>query len=168
MAFILDAQRHVDCRLAYMLYRKYLEDNKWRFPASAFALAASDWWHNFNDRRCPHDGSIISVEIADSEAPDGSTECSIKVLLAGAWGRERHEIIYSGIREYDLAAESPQLNRGHGDWCYDEFRVDGNKNVIHEIEWTNGARWVIVCRDIGHTCLMDSSEEDDSESTVSG
>ena len=141
MSFILDEQRDADCRLAFELYRVYLDDNKWRFPPSAFALASSDWWFNFNDHRCPHDGRLISVQLHETESGDGETGLSMSVRLAGAWKNEEHEISYSGITAYDLGGGEADLIRGHGDWRYDEFRVDDAKQAIHEIEWRHGARW---------------------------
>ena len=158
MPFILDQQRDADCRLAFELYRKYLDDNKWRFPPSAFALASSDWWFDFNDHRCPHDGRIISVKLYETDIAEGTTEISLSVRLAGAWQDEEHEIIYSGISAYDLGGSDADLASGHGDWRYDEFRVDDTKQVLHEIEWGNGARWLIKCRDVEHRYTPNNSE----------
>jgi hypothetical protein len=84
----------------------------------------------------------------------------MSVRLEGAWESEEHEIIYSGITAYDLGAADGDLIKGHGDWVYDEFRVDDSKRVLHEIEWGNGARWLIKCRDIEHHYTPSSREQD--------
>lgn len=82
----------------------------------------------------------------------------MSVRLAGAWLKEEHEILYSGISAYDLSGSSTDLINGHGDWRYDEFRVDDAKQVLHEIEWGNGARWLIKCRDVEHHYTPDNGE----------
>ena len=158
MSFILCEQRDADCRLAFQLYRKYLDANKWRFAPSAFALASSKCWFDCNDHRCPHDGRMISVQLGESEVADGTTELSMSVRLAGAWQSEEHKVIYSGITYYNLSGDNGGLVNGHGHWRYDEFRVDDCKRVLHEIEWGNGARWLIKCRDVEHRYTPDNGE----------
>jgi hypothetical protein len=55
MVFILSADgRDEDVVGAFRRYQDYLQSLKDGFPPSAYALATSDWYFNFNDHRCPH------------------------------------------------------------------------------------------------------------------
>ena len=54
MAFILAADgRYADVVGAFRRYQEYLQSLRDVFPPSAFTLATSDWYFNFNDHRCP-------------------------------------------------------------------------------------------------------------------
>ena len=56
MAFILAADgRDDDVVNAFRRYQDYLQSLRDTFAPSAFALATSEWYFNFNDHRCPHD-----------------------------------------------------------------------------------------------------------------
>ena len=76
---------------------------------------------------------------------------SIIIKLLGAYHDGYIEFHYPIVYEYRLAADT--LKQGHGDWRYDEFRVDEKGYLIHEIEWASfGATnsWLIVASDIEH------------------
>jgi hypothetical protein len=43
---------------------------------------------------------------------------------------------------------------GHGDWRYDEFRLDDVGQLVHEIQWHSGAEraaWTIISNDVVFT-----------------
>jgi hypothetical protein len=59
MTYVLAEQRDRDVNAAFIAYRKYLEANQSRFPTSAFAIASSEWYFDFRERRCPHDSPAV-------------------------------------------------------------------------------------------------------------
>lgn len=57
---------------------------------------------------------------------------------------------YRGVLTYSLEAPFVSLPRsiGHGDWLADEIRLSARGNVLHEVEFSRGSRWLIECEDI--------------------
>jgi hypothetical protein len=153
MTYILAEQRDADVVAAFANYASYLRDDEKQFPPSAYTLATSDWYFDFNDRRCPHDSRLESAVISEPSA--GSRDelrfCTITVRLLGAYHDGHIEFVYPNARCYRLSME--HLGQGHGDWRYDEFRLGGDGRVIHEIAWatfgTTG-RWIIEASDVHH------------------
>jgi hypothetical protein len=71
--------------------------------------------------------------------------------LLGAYHDGEIEIRYPEVFGYRIDAMSVQ--RGHGNWRYDEFRRSEEGHLIHEIEWRgwmSSSRWVIVALDIAY------------------
>ena len=71
------------------------------------------------------------------------------VVLLGAYHDTLINLRYRGVSSFDLAGLS--VNKGHGDWRYDEFRVAESGALVHEIEWWSQdevAHWTIECEDI--------------------
>lgn len=69
----------------------------------------------------------------------------------GAYHDGYIELTYPIVFEYRLSANA--LGQGHGDWRYDEFRINEKGQLIHEIEWASygsANTWVIVASDIQH------------------
>jgi hypothetical protein len=151
MAFILGDQRDANPAEAFRHYRQYLESERDRFPPSAFALATSEWYFNFKDHRCPHDAwlqHLVTREIGRGERHEQRTTASSLQLL-GAY----HDLVltfsYQGLHRYVLEGHDVRL--GHGDWRYDEFRVNEAGRLVHEIEWWGSApmaHWLIEADDV--------------------
>lgn len=154
MAFILSAQREPETIVtAFAQYRAYVAGNAARFPRGAYALAASEWYFDSRDHRCPHDAWLESVTIAEPAPVERSEQrvTAIRVRLLGAYHDGFIELFYSRVIRYSLS--SPSSARGLGDWLYDEFRVATGGHLIHEIEWAGfpsdeGSRWVIEASDV--------------------
>lgn len=154
--FILADQRDSDVEGAFARYSEYLRTNSHRFPPSAYALATSDWYFGFSSHQAPHDSWLEWVQIA--EPSSGSRRelrtTSIRTRLLGAYHDGYIEFHYPVVFEYRLLADT--LGQGHGDWRYDEFRLDDNGRLVHEIEWAAyGATntWRIVASDVQHTWI---------------
>lgn len=150
MTHILSAQRtSADAtRDGFRAYFAYLESVQDRLPAAAFALAKSPWYYDPGDHRCPHDAWLESATIEEtgSGARREQRAATLRLLLLGAYHDGHIQYDYSGLLRYDL--QGGELVRGHGDWRYDEIRVGSNGQIIHEIEWANGAHWLIECQDV--------------------
>ncbi len=131
-------------------YRAYLEENKAAFPKRAFALASSEWYWNWHDRRCPHDAWLEKLTI---EEVDGAV--TIRTRLLGAYHDGYIELTYSNVQSYKIERLNTSICAGaHGDWKYDEFRLLAGGRLLHEIEWAildDTAHWVIESEDIGYS-----------------
>ncbi len=151
--FILGGERDEDVVGAFSRYEKYLLANSAHFPPSAYALATSQWYFNFNDHRAPHDAWLESVSINEPSSGERSEvrSSSLTIRLLGAYHDGYIEFYYPEVFGYQLAAAN--LGQGHGDWRYDEFRLDSRGRLVHEIEWATFAethRWLIVASDVQH------------------
>jgi hypothetical protein len=154
MAFILTNERSGsidECRESIRLYRKYLEEERERFPPSAHELASSDWYFDFADHRCPHDARLESLEVF--EPPPGPQQAqrtvAVRIRLLTAYGDGHIELCYPEVFSYRL-----NLYPGggsHRDWRYDEFTVNRAGHVVHTIEWAgrgDTAEWSIEASDV--------------------
>jgi hypothetical protein len=151
--FILADQRDRDVNGSFERYLEYLQQNRERFPAAAYALATSDWYFGFSSHKAPHDSWLESISI--SEPAIGSRHeirtVEITIKLLSAYHDGYIELHYPEVYEYRIAADT--LGQGHGDWRYDEFRLDDKGRLVHEIEWASyGATntWLLVASDIHH------------------
>lgn len=82
---------------------------------------------------------------------DHDLSTALTVRLLGANHDGHIELVYPGVRSYDLSA--PCSAGGLGDWRYDEFRVSDSGCVPHEIEWARSritGRWLIQAVDVLH------------------
>lgn len=153
--YILSAQRdtpperaHEPYHDPFPAYDAYLAANRGRFPPGAYALATGAWWYDPRDPRCPHDAwleAAILREPAEGERHEIRTT-ALSVRLLGAYHDGHIELAYPRVFAYGMDARDTA--GGHGDWRYDEFRVSDRGRLIHEIEWADGATWLIEADDV--------------------
>ena len=151
MAHFLSNERDEDVMGAYRRYQRYLNERRQEFPPNAFKLATAEWYYDPSDHRCPHDGWLESLDIAEVAAADKQRIMTIRVRLLAAYHNGYIEFFYQRVFSYLL--ESPSCASGLGDWRYDEFRLSPSGNVIHEIEWgsapgSKGSRWFIESSEV--------------------
>jgi hypothetical protein len=151
MAFILSSDDGNEATSGYQRYLEYLSTVKNKFPSSAYQLATSDWYFNFNDHRCPHDAWLESFTLSESSTGKRSEvrTLSLKVRLLGAYHDGHIELHYPKVLSYELNIEHGK--GGHRDWRYDELRLSENGNLVHEIEWCGfeeTGTWVIEASDV--------------------
>jgi hypothetical protein len=132
VTYVIAEQRDGHVVAAFAVYREYLEAKKSRFPVSVFALASSEWYFDFTDRRCPHDSWLDAVRVEEPSAGQRRElrSLTMTILLLGAYHDGYIELVYPDVYSYDLAGM--HVGRGHGDLQYDEFRVSEQGRVIHE------------------------------------
>lgn len=120
-------------------YERYLENNKDKFPARAFAFASAGWHYNHRDEKCPHDAKIISIT-AREFSKDDFPEVGLTIELEGAYGG-RFEIIYYGVKSYIVRKRKTNWPLGsstHGEWLIDEVTVCEDDLLNHEIALSDG------------------------------
>lgn len=138
------------------LVRRYLR----RFPPGARSLATSNWYFSFDDHRAPHDAWLLSVvfeEIAAGARHD-ERAVSLRLRLRGAYHDHELEFCYPKVFAYTFQGRAVAF--GHGDWRYDEFRLDQAGHSVHEIQWYGMgelAIWVITADDVIFTSRKVSS-----------
>lgn len=153
MAYILDQQREQDCTGAFQAYRSYLTSAAGNFPPSAYALATSDWYFDPADHRCPHDSRLKTCTITE-RSPRKGLPPSIKIRLLSVREDGVHEFDYPQAYQFRLSYVGNQ--QGHKDWRYDEFRLNENNQVVHEIEWRGDedtGSWLIEASDVIYTWI---------------
>jgi hypothetical protein len=155
MSFILSENRQ-DCRemtAAFIKYRDYISALRGRISKSAFDLASSEWYYDPSDHRCPHDSWLESLELLEHYGAESKEPRHLKLIvrLLGAYHDGHICLFYDDVKSYSFgfsgAASRNALNRGNGDWLYDEFRLSQNGFLLHEIEWEN-SRWLIEATDV--------------------
>lgn len=101
-------------------------------------FAAAPWYRDFRDHRCPHDGWLENLEISEpaagSRREQRSTAITIKLL--GAYHDGHIVFRYTGVHSYSLPGSA--MGRGHGDWHHDEFSVNADDRLVHDIIWALG------------------------------
>ena len=153
MTFILSAQRVGPEAMqdGFRRYGEYLAANGDRFPPSAHALATSDWFYNFSDHRCPHDGWLESFSMIEPSSGSRHEQriVSLRIKLLAGYHDGTIELHYPRVYGYSLGLEDGEF--GHHDWRYDEFRLSDRGRLVHEIEWYHAgeiARWIIEADDV--------------------
>ena len=152
MAYYLTKERTADCGKAYRRYQEYLKENRHQFPTGAFALGTAGWWQDAKDHRSPHDAWLENLTMSEPSTGARSEKrtTTIRVRLLGAYHDGFIELLYPRVFSYSFNGGSAQ---GMGDWLYDEFRLSRTGHCIHEIEWSNGPRWIIEASDIKYQWL---------------
>jgi hypothetical protein len=148
--FIL-SERDEDPAGSFHRYRDYLRENESRFPPGAYALASSDWYFDFRRHECPHDAWLQWAKVEEPAAGERheNRTVALSVSLLGAYHDGIIELRYPRVFEYRF--NSAALEGGHRDWRYDEFRVNAEGQLIHEIEWgghRDTGSWLVVASDI--------------------
>jgi len=148
--FIL-SERDEDPASAFRRYRDYLKENESRFPVGAYELVTSNWYFDFRRHECPHDSWLEYVKIEEPSKGEHHQDRTVALTtrLLGAYHDGIIELHYPRVFEYRF--NSIALDSGHKNWRYDEFRINENGLLIHEIEWCGHKEtgsWVIIASDI--------------------
>jgi hypothetical protein len=152
MAFILAADGRDDhVEESFQLYQNYLQSVQQAFPISAYKIATSEWFYNFNDRRCPHDAWLESCNLIElsTGARNEHRTLSLTVKLLGAYHDRFIELRYPQVFSYRLNVSNGE--QGQRDWRYDELRLSDRGHLIHEIEWYGShstGSWIIEASDL--------------------
>jgi hypothetical protein len=149
--FVLSEQLHSDGnpQEPWDRYRRYLERNRTRFPASAYRIASGV----LNDgafASWPHDASLVSAIFTEPGINSRRDKLSLRVRLLGR-NRDRFlEFFYPKVFSYQLT--NSRSAAGHFDWRYSEMRLNKAGQVVHEIEWAGppgaSAHWIIESSDV--------------------
>jgi hypothetical protein len=135
-------------------YQSRLQKIKKSMSPSVQEYALADWHYNTLDPRCPHDAwleNIIIREPASGERSEIRT-LEIEMRLLGAYHDGYIEFLYKEVESYCFDQPHRRgrwetVPKGHGDWVIDEVDLSNHGYILHEIEWRDGGRWSIECRD---------------------
>jgi len=137
--------------VAWNSYREYLRSVRDRLPAAVAKFAGADWWYNPNDHRSLHDAWVESIRLDETAlAASRVRPINIDVTLLGPYHDRRTTLSYRDVSQYALRLDQSSLDGagGHGDWLIDEIRLSPAGGVIHEVEFSSGATWLIECATI--------------------
>jgi len=154
MTYILAPERDEDPAGAFERYADYLRRESARFPPQALGLASSEWYFDAADHRAPHDAWLLSASFIENGSPGRAAPrtVALQLRLLGAYHDLQLDFYYANVFSYEFRGSSVAL--GHGDWRYDEFRVDDEGHLIHEIQWCgrdDRATWLICAEDVSFT-----------------
>ena len=103
------------------------------------SLSYQDW----NSHDCPHDAWLQNLEFWVE--PNASERQSLRIMmvLLGSFHDRILTFEYSNVIECNLDI-SKTNKKSPGDWLFDEFDIDDNGFVTHEILWQFGNPWKIT------------------------
>ncbi len=139
--------------LQFKKYDEYVEQNQHLFPKNAYELATSDWYYNFSIHQCPHDGWLEEITIREIHCGERQQKRAITITIKLLAAYHDGYIILNYPLVYGYSFKNNEGDNEHSDWRYDEFRVSDSGHLIHEIEWANGAHWLIEANDIVYTWI---------------
>jgi hypothetical protein len=135
-------------------YRNYLESIRGFLPRAAYEFATAPWHYDTADSRSLHDSWVEALRIYEPASGERHENRSIgiEVRLIGPY-HDGHMILkYIEVKSYLLTgALGGREGSAHGDWLCDEVRLSERGNVLHEIEFDHGDRWLIESYDIEWT-----------------
>jgi hypothetical protein len=116
-------------------------------PPGALKLALASDWYDFKVHGCPNDGWLEEFRIIESDSASSLPRYNgSEVRLLGSYHDGFICLRYS--RLISLNIQAVELAEVFGDWLYDELRLSDKGNLLHEIEWGAGARWLIESDDV--------------------
>jgi hypothetical protein len=151
MTFQLSPQLEADANSAFALYRKYVENFKYKFPSSVLELIANPDWYGGVSSKAPHDGllSLFTLTKLDSESSQ------IELLVTKPWLNLTIRIRYVDVCEFNIGASGPP--NALIEWRYEQFRffdafhafqIKDKKYFTHDIELVDGTVWNITAANI--------------------
>lgn len=138
-----------DMLAAHRRYKAYLEENRARFPASAYEYASAPWRNDFSDHRAPHDSWVSQIQLYDRSLPKSGSDriTELEIVLLGAYHDGHLHLRYHGVRTLALFANGIDL--APTEVYRDEVRLSDEEGfVLHEIEFMGADNWLIECRDL--------------------
>lgn len=150
MSLKLSEQIDADALAAFALYKKYLENFSYKFPASVLKLLDHPDWHGGCDSKSPHDASLKSFALTNI-----GTESSCFEMHLSKSDFCLIRIQYFDVLEISIPCLG--LTNSGKEWCYEQFRyfdpfhshgIKEKKMFTHDIEWVGGVIWQITASKI--------------------
>jgi len=151
MTFQLSPQLDGDFNSAFALYRKYVENFKYKFPSSVLNLIANPDWYGGVESKAPHDGlvSLFTLTKVDSESSQ------IELVVTKPWLDLTIRIRYVDVCDFNISVSGRP--GAPMEWRYEQFRyfdgfqaygIKDKKLFTHDIELVDGTVWNITAADI--------------------
>jgi hypothetical protein len=158
MEFLIHSADYKELADARRRYTDYLRSVRADMPPEVFEFATASWHYDPADHRSLHDSWVEAVAVRESlrGANDDAAILSIELRLLAPYHDGLTTLLYEDVSRYEMSlrmgsAPSADGGGGHGDWLVDEVRLVGDKRVLHEIEFSSGARWIIECGTLVHS-----------------
>lgn len=137
-------------------YYDYLRSIRDALPTDTYDLATGAWHYDAQDHWSLHDSWVEEVSIREEmvDAVRRRRALTITIRLLGPYHDGHAWLHYRGVHRYRIELEGlQQLSErpvNHGDWSVDEIRLTSNNTVLHEIQFSSGATWLIECEGVAH------------------
>jgi hypothetical protein len=95
----------------------------------------ADWHYDFNDRRCPHDSSIRSLELLNDEATREFRAANLSLFGASRDPSHDRIISFSYVDVIDIEIAGRLIHQRNLDWIYDEIHLCESGSIEHIIEF---------------------------------
>lgn len=148
MSFLLSENRENDFHDYWKRYEDYLKAEGYRMPPGALKLAQSADWYDFGVHACPHDARLIEACLLNETSDErrGNAVLTLNIRLRGAYDDGTIHLKYPRVFRHEISSQDCSF--WMSEWRYDEFRLSADGHLLHEIEWADGARWLIEASDI--------------------
>ncbi len=120
-------------------------------------FAASNWYRDYNDHRCPHDAWLESCTFTEPAiGPNHQIRhTDLVIRLLGAYHDGHIVFRYRDVARYE--SNCSDSTRGLGDWLSDEYALSDSGQIIHRIFWErpdqHGTRWLIEAKEVTYEWL---------------
>jgi len=152
MTLKLSEQLDADAGTAFALYKKYVENYRYKFPESVLSIIENpDWTDGGKFSKSPHDAELKNILISGI----GTKENRIELQLSKPW--EDLEIQINYLEVFDFNLPGVGILEQFPSWRYEQFKyydlyrshnIKNKKMFNHEIEWVTGIVWSITASEI--------------------
>lgn len=134
-------------------YFAYIESIKDVLTPSVYKFASNWNLYSLNSRSSLHDCWLESLTVNENGAGERGAcrNCSVSILLLGAYHDRIIKIDYIGVERYSLdAVNLTKSLRGHSDLVMHEIRIGEQSLVEHEIIFASGGSFKVVFSEMHH------------------
>jgi hypothetical protein len=118
-----------------------------KLPPETRDFVMSSSYRDWNSHDCPHDAWL--QDLVFKVEPDAIKRQSLRIVmvLLGSFHDRILGFEYRNVIECDIDI-SRNNKKSPGDWLYDEFDVEDDGFITHEILWQFGNPWKITAEKI--------------------
>lgn len=144
----VDGLDYPEYKAKYDQYLEYLQKIKPKLSLSPKNFIYEDWYRNKESHRCPNASWLEKLIISEN----GDNQVQIELKLLGAYHDGYITFKYSGVKYYKIQRHQQSvIESSHGDFRYNEYRLDEHDNIVHELDWytlDENAIFLIACQHI--------------------
>lgn len=128
-------------------YAIYLESICAQLPLHVYAFASNPNHFNLDSPSSLHDAWLEALTIREVATGNCHDQHALEIVLCLLGPRQdrRIHLSYIGVSHYVM-----QSSGAHGDLLSHEIRLSSNGEILHEMQFVNGASILIECSDMRH------------------
>ena len=133
--------------LAGKNYNLHLQGIAPKLPPETREFVMSAAYQDFNSHDCPHDAWLQELVVAVKTDADKNERVDLQMILLGSFHDRILTFEYTNVIELNIDLKKTGRKQ-LGDWLHDEFDINDEGFVSHEILWQFGKSWRIVSKNI--------------------